>query len=108
MLKKFLNKKMSPFLDQPFPENILPHLRIRNKTKKLLNKRKTARAHPKLQGAAFKGKKHGMKKIEGQVVKQFSNKNFTLPENFASTPSNILSELSTPATQKKVCSFFAR
>ena len=106
MLKKFLKKKMSPFLDQAFPENILPHLRIRNKTKRLLNKRKATRGQPKNQGTMFKSKSHGMKKIEGQVVKQFSKSKFAsamkATRNRDSFFSNsVLSPLKTPQIESE-------
>ena len=71
MRKRFLNKKMSPFFDQAFPENILPHLRIKNKAKKLLNKRKVIPTHSKTPSLST-GKSRAMKKLETEIIKQFS------------------------------------
>ena len=71
MRKRFLNKKMSPFFDQAFPENILPHLRIKNKAKKLLNKRKVIPTHSKNPPLST-GKSRAMKKLETEIIKQFS------------------------------------
>lgn len=62
---------MSSFFDQAFPENILPHLRIKNKTKKLLNKRKVIPTHSKTLFLST-GKSRAMKKLETEIIKQFS------------------------------------